>query len=177
MEKEYKVSGYSFSDVLDYKEAKRESETIEYIKANTDLNDKNKVLKLYHKLVERKTLNTIVGYGFLKELRDEIIGDGIINKENLPGIPIEKKSKQNNITSPDHNMEVKNHKQIQEYRIRHRNSRIINLFLILIIFVMIIINVMSDRSLFQDYEEKIVNRYASWEEDLTEREKELEEKK
>ena len=46
-ETEYKVAGYVFTDAHTYKEAKREEETVEYIKANTDLNDLNKALKLH----------------------------------------------------------------------------------------------------------------------------------
>ena len=63
-ENEYRIAGYRFTDARDYKEAKRETETVEYIRANTDLTDRNKTLKLYHKLVERKTLKTIIGYSF-----------------------------------------------------------------------------------------------------------------
>jgi hypothetical protein len=88
-ENKYKVDGYSFTDLQMYKEAKREAETVEYIRANTDLNDLSKTLKLYHKLVERKTLKSAVGIGFLKELQDRILKEGIVSKENLPCIIID----------------------------------------------------------------------------------------
>ncbi|MBH1940290.1 hypothetical protein I5677_05185 [Mobilitalea sibirica] len=177
---EYKVSGYSFTDIKEYKEAKREAETIEYIRANTDLNDRNKVLKLYHKLVERQTLKTVVGYGFLKELQNKILKEGIIGEDKLPDIKVVKEEKKifgkvykNQL---EHTQENKYRILSEEYRIRHRNSRIINLFLILIIAIMIGIAIFSNRNVFQKYEEKIIDKYAAWEEELDAREQALRER-
>ncbi|MDF2945258.1 MAG: hypothetical protein K0S01_4116 [Herbinix sp.] len=177
-ENEYKVAGYSFSDAHDYKEAKREAETIEYIKANTDLNDLNKAIKLYHKLVERKTLKTVVGFTFLKELQERIVKEGIVSKENMPCIQIDKDEKQlrTYANSLEHEQEQKHLAVIGDYKIKLRNSRIISAFLVGIIIVMIAISIWSDRNIFSNYENKIINKYAAWEEDLNAREQLLEEK-
>lgn len=175
-ENEYKVAGFIFKDMHDYKEAKRELETIEYIKANTDLNDLNKVVKLYHKLVERKTLKTVVGFAFLKELQERIVKEGILNKENIPCIKVEKDGKQPKVNSSSLEHEQKYQIIIEDYRIRLRNSRIISAFLFVIIIIMILIAVFSDRTTFINYENKILNKYSSWEEDLNAREKALKEK-
>jgi hypothetical protein len=177
-ENEYQVCGYCFSDLQKYKEAKREAETIEYIRANTDLNDKNKVLKLYNKLVERKTLKTVVGFEFLKELQEKILKEGIISKENLPGISVGSETRQIKAFSGqiDHESEEKHRSLAEEYRIRHRNSRIINIFLVMIIIVMFIIAIFSDRTKFKNYETEILNKYSSWEEELNAREQALDER-
>lgn len=176
------VYGYHFSDANEYKDAKREAETIEYIKANTDLNDLNKALKLYHRLVEKKTLNTIVGYGFLKELQEKIIQSGIIGNDKLPSIPIKKEEKKINGRVQLSNLEEGREKKFktlaENYRIKLRNSRIINAFLVLIIAVMIIITLTSDRSLVVMPEEdtELVDQYAQWKEELDAREKAIEER-
>ncbi len=176
-ENEYKVAGYSFSDAHDYKEAKREEETIEYIKANTDLNDLNKAIKLYHKLIERKTLKTVVGYTFLKELQERILKEGIVGSENMPCIKKEKNEKQVRAYSNalEHDQEQKHLSMIEDYRIRLRNSRIISLFLVGIILAMIAISIFSDRNIFSNYENKIIDKYSAWEEELKAREQLLEE--
>lgn len=177
-ENEYIVAGYSFSNAHDYKEAKREEETIEYIKANTDLKDSNRVLKLYHKLVERNTLKTVVGHAFLYELRDRIIKEGIVTSDNLPCIHIEKDEKQVRTYSNvlEHEQEQKHMEVIEDYKIRLRNSRIISFFLVIIIIVMIGIAIWSDRTKFYIYENKIIDKYSAWEEELDAREKLIEEK-
>ena len=177
-ENEYKVAGYSFSDAHDYKEAKREAETIDYIRANTDLNDLNKSIKLYHKLVERKTLKTIVGFTFLKELQDRIVKEGIISKESIPCIQIDKDAKQLRAYSNklEHEQEHKHLEMIEDYKIKLRNSRIISAFLVGIVIVMIAISIWSDRNIFSNYENTIINKYSAWEEDLNARQQLLEEK-
>jgi hypothetical protein len=176
-ENEYKVAGYSFSDAHDYKEAKREAETIEYIKANTDLNDLNKAIKLYHKLVERKTLKTVVGFAFLKELQERIVREGIVSKESMPCIQVERDEKtlKNFTNSLDKEREQKHLEMIENYKIRLRNSRIISAFLAGIIIIMIVISIWSDRNIFSNFENEILNKYSAWEEDLKAREQLLKE--
>ncbi len=174
-ENEFKVAGFSFSDANDFKEAKREAETVEYIKANTDLSDLNKAAKLYHKLVERNTLTTVIGYAFLKGLQERIINEGILSRENIPCVPVDKEKKHIRAysNSIDHDQEKKQNTVFENYRLRLRNSRIISIFLVLIIIVMFIIAIFSDRSRFINYENKILNKYSAWEETLDAREKEL----
>lgn len=170
--------GFCFMDAKEFKEAKREAESIEYIKANTDLNDRNKALKLYHKLVDRKTFKSIIGYVFLKELQNKILQDGIVTPDNLPNIIVEKNAKIPKAYANTLEMEkVERHKEILEnYRIRHRNARIINFFLVVIIIAMIAISLFRDRTVFVEFENQVIDKYASWEEELQERENALKEK-
>lgn len=175
---DYKVAGYIFADAHSYKEAKREEETVEYIKANTDLNDLNKVLKLYHKLVERKTLKTVVGYGFLNELRIKILKAGIVTKENLPDIRVERSEKEPRIfnNAMEKELEQKRLALIEDYKAKLRNTRIVSFFLAVIIVIMIVMAILSDRSLYTIYEDQFIDKYESWQSDLEAREKALEER-
>lgn len=175
---EYKVAGYIFTDAHDYKEAKREEETIEYIRANTDLGDMNKAVKLYHKLVERKTLKTVVGYAFLKELQERIRKEGILSEDNIPCIRVEKNAKPIRAYSGalDHEAEKRHQNILENYKIKLRNSRIISVFLAVIIIAMLLISVFSDRSIFTDYENQILDKYSVWEEELNARQQELDQR-
>lgn len=174
----YKVSGYEFADAHDYKEAKREEETVEYIKANTDLNDINKVLKLYHKLVERKTLKTVIGFTFLCELRNKILNAGIVTVDNLPSIRIEKAEKEPRVYDNvmEKEQEQRHLAMIEEFKIKLRNSRIISIFLAAIIIIMIMIAVFSDRSMYSIYENQVIDKYENWQKTLDEREKALDQR-
>lgn len=173
-----KLSGYTFEDSHDYKEAKREMESVEYIRANTDLNDINKVLKLYSKLVERKTLKSVVGIEFLVELRNKILSAGIVTEDNLPGIRIEKPN--NAIRVYDNALEQDQEKahlaKIEDYRIKLKNSRIISAFLIAIIVVMLLISIFMDRSMYSIYENKVIDKYEAWQQELDAREAALNER-
>lgn len=176
-ENEKKVAGYVFTDARDFKEAKREEETVEYIRANTDLNDLNKVLKLYHKLVDRRTFKTVVGYMFLKELKGKLISSGLVTEESLPGIrisPPEGLPKVYNNTL-EKDQEKQHLAMLGDYRIKLKNSRIISAFLAVIIVIMIMIAVFSDRSMFSIYENKVIDRYQAWQMDLEARQQAVEE--
>ncbi len=175
-DKEYRIDGFVFTDIDDYYAAKQEAEIIEYIRANTDLEAYTEAVKTYHRLVEQNTLRTAVGLAFLKELQEKILREGIISKANLEGIRIEKnKAKHNSLISSRKNGAEDNQEQLAHYRIKLRNSRIISLFLLAIILCMLIIAIFSDRSVYTNYEKKILNKYSAWEEELKAREKVLEE--
>jgi hypothetical protein len=142
------------------------------------LGDLNKAIKLYHKLVERRTLKTVVGFAFLKELQERILKEGIISKDNMPYIQVEKDAKQIRAYSGtlDHEAEQRHLEMIENYKSKLRNSRIISIFLIVIIAAMIMISILSDRSVFSNYEDQILNKYSAWEEQLNAREKALEQR-
>lgn len=130
---EYKIKGYNFVNFNEYQKAKQEKDSIEYIRTHTDLADTKKIAKLYSSLVEKDTFKTVIGYEFLKELQNMLIDGGIITLDTIPWIKIGRASI--GLTSG----EAGEGKLAREYRIRHRNSRIINLFLVLIIAAMFII--------------------------------------
>ena len=69
MSREYKFKGYTFYSEEELNEAKKENETIEYIKARTDLTNTETVVALYNKLIDRNVITTVVGQDFLKRLR------------------------------------------------------------------------------------------------------------
>lgn len=177
-ENEQKIAGYFFAEPHAYKEAKREEETVEYIRANTDLSDMNKTLKLYHKLVERKTLKTVIGYEFLKELQEKIIRGGIVTADSLPPIRVERDEKPIKVYSGeiDHEAEQRHMEIIEDYKTKLRNSRIVAGFLIVIVITMILISIFSDRNIFVNYENQVVDKYSAWEEQLDAREKALDER-
>lgn len=175
---EKKIAGYSFVNEINYKEAKHEAESVEYIRANTNLTDGQMVLKLYNKLIDRKTFKTVVGYSFLKELQDIIVQQNIASREELAGILIDTAavSQKNTIemaNALEHSIEEEYKKKNKELHTKRRNSRIINVFLTVIIIIMFLINIFSDRTVFDKYKEKVTNEYAAWDEELNSREKEL----
>ncbi len=173
-EKELVMSGFLFSTNKEYNDAKEEQEAIEYLKANSDLSNSKVVLKLYNKLNENRTFHTPVGYTFLKELQDIVLKAAIVKSEDIDDIYI---PAQSNSESEELNALSLNHfKQIAEKEhTQNRNSRIINIFLVLVIIAMIGISIYSDRTVYSDFENKVIDKYASWEEELNNKEQLLNE--
>jgi len=171
-EKGLVVGGFLFSSNKEYNDAKQEQETIEYLKANSDLSKPKTVLKLYSKLTENRTFHTLVGYLFLKELQEIILKAGIVKLEELDSIyvPTQNFSENEELI----NLSLHHYKQSAEKaQIQNRNSRIINISLAFIIIVMIAIAIYSDKTVYTDFENRVINKYASWEEELNNREQKL----
>lgn len=131
---EYKIKGYNFLNFKEYQKAKQEIDSIEYIRTHTDLSDTKKVARLYNSLIEKETFKTVIGYEFLKELQNMLIDGGIITLDTIPWIKIGRAT-----TDLSQVGDTREGNLAKEYKIRHRNSRIINIFLVLIIASMIII--------------------------------------
>lgn len=174
MDNNYRVGGFVFSDEYDYKEAKKEEESVEYIKANTNLADLSKTIKLYNKLVERETFKTVIGMSFLMELRSCILKGKIVDEANLACIRVEKSGRSKAYsTALNKEAENMNKKIINDLRLKLRSSRIINAFLVLIITAMILIALFAKDNSYTTIENKILDKYSAWAEELDEREKDL----
>lgn len=174
MDDNYRVGGFAFTDEYDYREAKKEEESVAYIKANTNLADLNKTIKLYNKLVERETFKTVIGISFLTELRSRILKEKIVDEANLACIRIEKSGKSKAYsTALSKGTENRNKELIQDLRLKLRSSRIINTFFVLIITAMILIALFAKDNSYSSVEDKILDKYSAWAEELDEREKDL----
>lgn len=164
-EKEFVVDGFLFSTEKEYEDAKQELESVEYLRNNSDLSIGKTVLKLYNRLIEDHTFHTPIGYQFLKELQDNMINSGIVKVDELVKIyvPAQHRGESSELNA----LKLNQYKQIAEtLKTRYRNSRIINIFLVIIIIVMIGISIYSDKTVFTKFENQVINKYASWEEEL-----------
>lgn len=178
MAKDLVVEGFVFETSEGYNDALKEAEAISYIKAKTDLNNSTALVKLYNKLIDKQTFITPIGINFLKELHDRIIDSGVISKDNLRPVPVkhvikkQSRSVEGFIKDSDSRMKIR----LSYIEKKLNSSRIINVFLVIIILIMFAITMFSDRSPFINAEVKFQNKYAEWEEDLIQREKVISEK-
>lgn len=165
------VNGFLFSTSKEFEQGKSEFETITYLREKSDLSNPRTVLKLYNKLIESDTFHTMVGYVFLKELQDIIVKANIIKEEELSKIYIPNNlSYDEEITTKPANQYKTTIKNLQTTL---RNSRIINLFLVVTIIIMFILALFADKSTFSNFETDIINQYSTWQEELKSKEEEL----
>ncbi len=80
------IKGFHFNSAKEFADAKKESETIDYICSKMDVTKPEIALKVYIKLLDRQTLNTILGICFLKQLRDTVLSSKMIDEEELKTI-------------------------------------------------------------------------------------------
>ncbi|MGB8453340.1 MAG: hypothetical protein WCD89_13545 [Anaerocolumna sp.] len=169
-EKGLVVGGYLFSTNKDYNDAEEEQESIHFLCSKTDLSNPVTALKLYNKLIENRTFHTVVAFAFLKELQETILNSGIVKAEDLEGIYIPAQIDNNEVDI----LTFEKYKlQAERQKVRIRNSRIINIFLVFTILAMIIIAIYSDKTMYTNFENKVIDRYSSWEDELNNREQDL----
>lgn len=178
---QYKINDFIFDSKAEYERAKKEKETIAYIRANTDLNNKKELLKVYNKSVSKGSFQTVFGYLFLQELRQQIVAAGVAGEEMLAAVPVK--------YAPKDGLEVKlstdaSAKEVRRYKllyeeIRDRN-KILKMavgFLLIVIVAMVAITYQSKYSVFTyftDYEHtirtEIEDEYAKWQKSIQQRE-------
>lgn len=167
----YRLEGFEFQTEAAYQEAKKETEVIAYIRQKTDLNNATTVLQLYDKLVERGTFTTPVGIAFLKELRDAVLRVGLVEEKALRPLP-EPALEQVKMKQASKPL-TKEQKLIKAYQKRCKNRAMVIVALSGVIAALFCIRLFGDNSPMHNYEMEIVNKYASWADDLTQKEQEL----
>ena len=169
------VKGYCFGTAEDAEMARQEEKKIEYLEKHMDYEKPENMLLVYQKAIDNRIFQTPVGWEYLRllqkklyeceEFRDQIppvsmytvfahrVGDEI--KVPAPRIPQKKKDT------------LKNKFVI---------SVLINIMLAAAVGAMFIIAMTSDNPNVLNYEKTLVNKYASWEQELSERENEIRER-
>ncbi len=183
LKNQFELEGYLFKNRNDFVKAKKEVEAITYIRSNSDLKNATLALKIYDKLLDKGTLQTVIGYVFLKELQQTILMDSTISKEKVRSIPIkvvesvkikEKEKEENRFD------EAKRADKFQELyekeKVKKTSSKIVIGFLVCIIIGMLLVAQFTPYSIFTNYEDKIVNKYENWQKDLEQKQTELDQR-
>ncbi len=170
------VQCFAFSNSREYEKAKKEQETVAYIRANTNLSNIKVVAKLYASLIEKETFDTIIGYSFLEELRQLLLSENMITEESLPPISIKTKDAMF-VKDSVANERFEKYKRLYEKTNQKRKISIYgNVILGIIVIVMMALSVFTKSNYSGKSEEAIINKYASWKQELQQKEKELNER-
>lgn len=191
-EKKFILDGYRFNDPDSFMQAKRELARIADIKTEHDLKDEGSLREVYDSLVESGEFYTPVGIGFLREAQKRLVKDPEQRKtmkaipyysyisdetvnERLSEISKSKAGLENEGDGENTKTEV-NSAQLKTFKTKIRNYRIIIAFMavmIIIPFGIVIYDKVFNPNMAA---EAIVNEYASWKEELTKKEAELNER-
>ena len=175
----YIINSYQFETKEEYEQALQEKNGINYLNAQLDVNNIEKVYQLYTELVDKKIFITVIGIEYLKKLRGILLRDSRFSADNLRPIRITTVNKQvknrvEKYISSKYETEVRQHKKEKEgIRNKLNTSIIINVVLVLMLIAMFFISKSSSNPTIIDYERKLQDKYASWESDLKEKEQEL----
>lgn len=175
---EYQVDGYLFFSKEDRDLALEEKQKIDYFEEKTKGKNKTMLLNLYDSILDQKLFKTPVGLEYLRKLREELIADGYEESQIRPiplyrnysyktGEEIDVSYVKRRVKPSDRGEKKAGYLQI---------SVCFNLLLTLLVITMFVITMKSDNPNILNYKKQILNEYASWEQELTERENRVREK-
>lgn len=164
----YTYQGVHFSSEEEYKEGKREAEVVAYIQSQADLSDVKTVVKLYNRLVEKGTLETVLGIAFLQELRSRALASGAVKESSLAPLPSPEK-----FVKKAQKPLTKEQKMIAMYKTRVKNLTVAVAALCVVIAALFAIRLFGTASPFTDYEQKVLDEYAGWKDELVQKEETL----
>ena len=172
------VNGYCFGSLQDAKEARNESQTIAYFKEKTRGRTAGNLLALYDKLLDEKMFKTPVGWEYLKQLQEEILKSDISPDQVRPitlytgfTYRVQEDAQKAAIRQAE---AIAQRKEKKDYRFRV--SLCVNFLLAVLVAGMFLITLKSDNPNILNYKQVLTNQYASWEQNLTERENRIREK-
>lgn len=170
------IDGFVFSSRHDAIVAANELKGVEYLKKKTNMKNPRMVLVVYNKMVTEGLFHTPVGISYVRELQKYLIDSREIDNNSILDIPVEPLhagiSKKNMVDRIAHVFSNSR----KAYRDRLKIAIVTNFILIIVIIAMFIITTTSNNINILNYQEKIENKYATWEQDLTERENALKNK-
>lgn len=196
----YNIGGYIFDDENKAKKAAKELKAVEYILGQIRDSDENAVLTVYKKLLNQRMFSTEIGMSFLAQLRQNLLDSEVFTPEDIPPVysleeppkdvtPEEKT--EDTISSSDEKVsKAKKEKadkkvvakvtndssEIKRLKAINKVLLILCIALLLCVLGMFYVSTTINSPTILDYEEKLIDKYSSWEQDLTEREEAIKEK-
>lgn len=166
---QYTYQGFTLRSEAELAEAKKEAEVVAYIRGQADLSNVKTVVKLYNRLIEKGTLVTVLGIAFLQELRSRALESGTVAESSLLPLPEPVKPER---PKPEKPM-TKDRKLMELYKERSKMLGFTVAVLCVVIVILFAIRLFGTASPFTDYEQKVLDEYAGWKEELTEKEESL----
>lgn len=168
------VSGFTFQTAEEANIARLELEKINMLEKRMDYNNRPLVLAVYNRAVETKMFRTPVGFQYLGSVREKLLARGVQEKELKP-VTLEVGFTAKKQSSYERRGSAINAAQVQESKRSASliTSVILNVLLVVLVGVMFIITLYSDNPNILNYKNQILNEYASWEQELRDKESEL----
>lgn len=175
---ELSVCGYIFLTEKDAQLARAEEKKIEFLEARIDYSKPEEIRYVYEKTIRDRMFKTPVGLEYLKRMRGYLLEQTEMNPADVPEIPLYSsfEGEIREQPSPARTRIKPSAKQEEKKRFRFKVSVMLNIILALVIISMFSISLNSENPNILNYERNLVDKYAAWEEELTQREQAVREK-
>ena len=162
----YKIGDFTFETEVEAKAAEKEAKAIAYITQQMESCNPKAVRALYCQMIEKDLFHTKLGIAFLEEIHDQLVKEKSLAGENIPNVP---RKEIREINKKVRGVEG----ELKKYKKATHILMIVCITMGIIIGGMFAVNATSQHPTILNYEQKILNKYAAWEEELNQREEEL----
>lgn len=171
------AEGFVFYTKRDAELAAQEQKKIEYLQARMNYSNPESILRIYEKAVDEKLFKTPVGIGFLKDMQNFLIRNEAIEDDKIPPISL-------HVSFDD---ELREYSNPARRRVKPSEKKeggfpffpvsvVLNVALVIAVIVMFWIAISAGQPNILNYENALVNKYAQWEQELTQREQAVRDK-
>ena len=170
------VNGYRFGSFKDAQIAEEEIKKARYFENRLTGKPGRNRLAVYDQLLDKKVFQTPVGWEYLKYMQDELEGLGIPEEEIRP-IPMYMTFAHEQVAEEERPVRQRIHpSRKNKTENKYRISLLVNMFLAVLVIAMFVITIKSDNPNILNYKQTVLNQYATWDQELNEREKAIREK-
>ncbi len=171
---ELSVSGFVFETEEAAQKARNELDGINVVRNKVNMRSPETVLEVYNKLIDKRLCKTAVGYSYLHDLQKYLQNSNQIPKESIRDIPIEP-IRRRVVREIENTGEKRKKTGDDSFRDKYRTSLIFNVILGIAVVIILYLATTGDNVNIINYENKIIDKYEAWEQELTERESAIEE--
>lgn len=168
------VGGYLFYTEKDAQLARAEEQKIEYLEAHMDYSLPDSIRYIYEHTIQERLFRTPVGIHYLQKLRDFLLAQPGVEPGSIMDIPLYMTfdGELREYAAPARERVVPSRKKDRDKeKNRFTLSVILNVLLVGAIIAMFYISYVSEQPNVINYERALTSKYASWEQELTERER------
>lgn len=173
------IEGYVFLNDKDAEMAALERRKIDYLEERMDYSRPDTILRIYEKAIHDRIFKTPVGLNYLKGIQNYLLEQDIAATDQILPIPLyqsfggELRENQN----PAKKRVKPSEKKEKESRgSAFTISVILNGLLVLAIISMFVITLKAEQPNIVNYRRVLTDQYASWEQELTQREQAVRDK-
>ncbi len=167
--------GYEFLSENDAQKAAMDLSKINILEQRVKASRPADMKAVYEKSIANKIFKTPVGWEYLHGLRKKLLQSGFTEEELIPiplNVSMTKHSALDNLAV---NQSAKPEKTKGNLEFRRVFPIVLNVMLIILVIVMFYIAATGETDNIINYKRNVTNRYSSWEQELTDREKKVRE--
>ena len=162
----YKIGEFTFDNPDEARVAEKEAKAIAYITKQMSTDDPEAVLALYCQMLDKDLFHIKLGVSFLEEIYHDLMQQESLAGKRIPPVHGKQKPVQ---TKKCRTIE----RELKRYQRMTHILAGICITMGLIIVGMFAVNATSQHPTILNYEQKLIDKYAGWEQELNQREEEL----